>query len=183
MYKVSKNSTQLRYPHIFKVLGIDKEDDIKTGDKDIDDYFGIDQDGKITEMEEVKETGHDVSNHDTDPAFVSNKVVPKPNKSNKNDKSKGEVPGSNQETNEDHILEEQVTDTQPNFDTESNKFITQPRGNYSFKSSLSLALPTTFYTLFKAKSWLYSFKSSKKLSLLYNLPISQLTFQNITISL
>jgi hypothetical protein len=149
MYKVSKNSTQLRYPHIFKVLGIDKEDDIKTGDKDIDDYFGIDQDGKITEMEEAKETGHDVSNHDTDPAFVSNKVVPK---SNKNDKSKGEVPGSNQETNEDHILEEQVTDTQPNFDTESNKFITQPRGNYSFK--IQLISYSTYHII-------YSFLSQK----------------------
>lgn len=129
MYKVSKNSSQLRYPHIFKVLGIDNQDEIKAGDKSIEElHFGIDQEGKTTEMEEVKETGHDVSHHDTDPAFTNNTITNKPKKENKDNKSKGVVPGGNQETNEDRVLEGQITDTQPNFDTETNNIITEQRG-------------------------------------------------------
>jgi hypothetical protein len=94
MYKVSKNSTKLKYKHIFKVLGIENEQDIKAEDKDMEDNYSIldEEDEKVTEIEETKENGHDISKHDTDIAFV-----PQDDK-----QDRGVVQESMGETNEDH---------------------------------------------------------------------------------
>jgi hypothetical protein len=110
MYKVSKNSTKLKYKHIFKVLGVEKEQDMKADEKDIEDNYSMvdEEDEKVTEIEETKENGHDISKHDTDVAFV-----PQDDK-----QDGGVVPESIGETNEDHVGEGRVDDTQPNFDTD-----------------------------------------------------------------
>lgn len=128
MYKVSKNSRKLKYHYIFEVLYGEKRKELNPAkDENISDAYGDLQisdekhhNSGSNNYEEVKDTTFDLMPNETDPEFVDNK------KSKKGPEKGAVATGRHTETDRDNYAHDHTgNDTQHNFDTENNKYVTE----------------------------------------------------------